>query len=256
MIPPIPLELVESVQSGDVVAFCGAGLSALGGLPTGSQLARALASRLDDFDGNPDDLTEVSTTYSALRGRHALLSFLLDRVEHVPAAPTGTHRTLCGQPFAAFVSTNWDHFIEQSLSSLGIAHSVVVTDSELPFVRSGSVPVLKIHGTLTRPDTIVVTDRDYYDLFSAQPGIASVLNGYFATKTLLFLGYGLNDPDFKRLYYTLGRRFGPLQRRAYAIQLRPAATAVSVWREQRLDVIDRDAKEFAAELARATGLPS
>ena len=42
----IPLELTEQLQKGNVVLFCGAGISTSpDGLPTGGQLAQELAER-------------------------------------------------------------------------------------------------------------------------------------------------------------------------------------------------------------------
>ncbi|MFD9940359.1 SIR2 family protein [Nonomuraea sp. NPDC059023] len=251
MSAPIPSELIDSVRHGETIVFCGAGLSAQAGLPTGVQLAHGLSDRIDGFDGNKDDLVEVSTTYSAMRGRHALLTFLLGRVNDDRLPPTAAHLALCGLPFTAYVSTNWDHLIERALHVQRIRHRTLVTDSELPFLQSAEVPVIKLHGTLARPDTIVVTDKDYYDLFAVRPGLASLVDGYFATKTLLFIGYALNDPDFKRIFYTCTRRFGPLRRRAYAVQRGVAAATIQVWREEHVDVIDQDALSFSRDLAAA-----
>src|SRR5690348_12319745 len=128
----MPIDLVEAVRSGDAVVFCGAGLSALAGTPTATELAHILIVRLDRYDGDPHDLTAVATAYAAERGRHALIQSVLDSFRQRCVAPTATHRVLCRLPFAAFVTSNWDNLLEQALQSVGRKWMQLVTDQQLP----------------------------------------------------------------------------------------------------------------------------
>jgi hypothetical protein len=244
-------DLVEAVARGECAVFCGAGLSIPAGLPSGAQLAEHLADRLDSFDGNRRDLTEVASVYEAERGRHALISFFIDRIESLSSGPSAVHEALCRLPVTAFITTNWDDLLERTLLLQKRDHAVLVTDREVPFLRGGALPVIKLHGTLNRPDTIVVTDRDYHELFLTQPAVLSLLDSLFSTKTIIFIGYALGDSDFKRLYYSCTMRFGRLSRRAYAVQRNPRDSIVNMWRSQQIEVIDENAADFVAELASA-----
>lgn len=252
---PIPVELIDAVRSEDAVLFCGAGLSASQGLPTASSLAQSIAARMRDFDGNPRDLTQVATAYAALRGRHALISFVVESLTQQPWQPGPAHADFAGLPFHAYVTTNWDALVEGALQAANRRHQIVVTDSDVPFLTRSAVPVVKAHGELARPDTLVITDRDYFDLFSLRPSLTHLLDHYFSSKTLVFVGFALADPDFKRLFHACTQRFGPLRRHAYAIQLRPTSADRRIWQAEQVDVIDADARDFAADLVRAMTQP-
>lgn len=88
------------------------------------------------------------------------------------------------------------------------------------------------------------TGDDYYDVFYRLPEIAKVVGAFFATKTLLFLGFGLADEAFKRLYHEVVRHLGRHKRRAYAVQLRPGGLDVKYCEQKNVQVIDADATEF------------
>lgn len=252
---PIPVELIDAVRNEDAVLFCGAGLSVSQGLPTAGALAQSIAARMQDFDGDPRNLTQVATAYAALRGRHALISFVVESLMRQPWRPGPAHADFAGLPFHAFVTTNWDTLVEGALRAAQRRHQVVITDSDIPFLTRAAVPVVKIHGELARPETLVITDRDYFDLFSLRLSLTRLLDHYFSTKTLVFVGFALADPDFKQLFHACTQRFGPLRRHAYAIQLGPAAADRHIWQAEQVDVIDADARDFAADLVHAVALP-
>lgn len=74
------------------------------------------------------------------------------------------------------------------------------------------------------------------------------MRSYFATKTLIFLGFGLADEDFKRLYHEVVRHLGKHKRRAYAVQLDPSPLTVKYWLQKNVQVIAADATAFLEAL--------
>jgi hypothetical protein len=59
--------------------------------------------------------------------------------------------------FNRFVTTNWDPFLERSLEML----IPTIEDRDLAFWDDRKRQVLKIHGCITRPHSIVATTTDY-----------------------------------------------------------------------------------------------
>ena len=88
----------------------------------------------------------------------------------------------------------------------------------------------------------------YYDVFARLSQTANLVRGYFATRTLLFLGYGLADEDFKRVHHEVERRLGKHKRRAYAVQIAPTQQNVKYWGEKNVQVISADATVFLEAL--------
>ena len=113
--------------------------------------------------------------------------------------------------------------------------------------------LIKLHGSVEQKDTIVITGDDYYDVFARLPQVANLVQSFFATKTLLFLGYGLADEDFKRLYMEVVRHLGKHKRRAYAVQLDPTPLTVKYWEQKNVQVIAADATAFLEGLAAELG---
>jgi hypothetical protein len=103
-------------------------------------------------------------------------------------------------------------------------------------------------------DSIIITGDDYYDVFARLMGTANLVRAYFTTKTILFLGFGLADDDFKRLYYEVVCRIGVHQRRAYAVQLDPDEWTTKYWEKKNVQIIAADATMFLEALADALGM--
>lgn len=242
----IPTEIAEAMSSGDLVAFCGCGISmATGALPSGSALAQDLCARASlPLSG---DLPAVARSYESRNGRHSLIDYISKKIEP-HRSPMPTHEEVARIPFKVVVTTNWDELLERAFEKLGRNYALVVKDSDVAFVSSATTPIVKLHGTISQKDTLVVSDRDYYDFLGRQPGLAGLLRSWMLTSTVLYLGYNLGDPDFKAVFYECQRVLGPLKRRAYAIQLNPSKTVVDDWQQENVQVLAADAFDFLSAL--------
>jgi hypothetical protein len=103
---------------------------------------------------------------------------------------------------------------------------------------------------------VVVTEEDYIQFLTVVndpvKGVPNFIGGKLTTSTLLFLGYSLEDWDFRTLYKTLvEQRPSKLERRvAFAVQWDPPDFWVEYWRPKGVRIIDWDVYEFADELER------
>jgi len=66
-------------------------------------------------------------------------------------------------------------------------------------LRSDDFYVLKVHGTIDQIDTIILGRSDYREVMHRSPAYQHHLATLFSTKTILFLGFGLTDPDLLML---------------------------------------------------------
>ncbi|MBV5337570.1 MAG: SIR2 family protein, partial [Deltaproteobacteria bacterium] len=73
----------------------------------------------------------------------------------------------------------------------------------------------------------MVTESDYDGFLSKYPLIATYISNQLITKTAVFVGYSLDDPDFRQLWHIVSERLGRMRRMAYAILVnaRPADVA-------------------------------
>ena len=63
--------------------------------------------------------------------------------------------------------------------------------------KDDRVTLVKMHGCVSAPDTIVVTRDDYETYAQHHPAIVTYLQSLLATRTFLFVGFSLTDPNFR-----------------------------------------------------------
>jgi hypothetical protein len=119
---------------------------------------------------------------------------------------TGTipdpHAVIVKLPFSAIVTTNYDKLLERSYASVGSLPKTPThrdVDALGPLLFDRSFFILKAHGDIDRPESMVLTTRDYQEIIHANPAFNSVFSAILLTKAVLFVGYSINDPDFRLL---------------------------------------------------------
>jgi len=132
-----------------------------------------------------------------------------------------------------FVTTNWDPFLERSLDVL----VAMVEDRDLAFWDDRKRQVLKIHGCVTRPYSIVATQSDYDRCMTSNPLIFNKLKDLMATKTFLFAGYSMRDADFRTIWDGIIQSLGRFAKLAYALDPNATADEISFWAERGIQLI-------------------
>ena len=119
-----------------------------------------------------------------------------------------------------YITTNYDKFMEAALYSrgkepvsefcrwnkLGEAGGITsVFDSKTQYIPTQSNPlVYHLHGIVDRPQSMVLTEDDYIDfivnLSSNNDIIPSAIRRLLVTSSLLFIGYSLEDINFRIIF--------------------------------------------------------
>ena len=68
--------------------------------------------------------------------------------------------------------------------------------------------LLKAHGCISRPKTIVLDRASYREVMARQPGYRAFAHHVLARFNALIVGFGLNDPDFEDLLQSFEASFG------------------------------------------------
>jgi SIR2-like protein len=68
--------------------------------------------------------------------------------------------------------------------------------------------LLKAHGCISRPKSIVLDRASYREVMGRQPGYRAFAHHVLARFNALIVGFGLNDPDFEDLLQSLEANFG------------------------------------------------
>jgi len=247
----IPAILVEQFDKGELVLFCGMDLSASeDGLPTTAQLAQELAQHGEIKNGFRLTLPEVAERYSLITGPgyHSLVSYITERIGHPRYSPLPIHHLIAELPCQIIITTAWDTLLETAFLETQRPVTKIVKDSEISFVSAEKVSLIKLRGSIERKDSLVITGDNYYDVLQQRPQIANFVNHLLASKTVLFLGFGLEGEDFKRLYHSATRNLGQYKRRAFAVRPDPDPYLVQYWREREVQTIVSEPLAFLKAL--------
>ncbi|GAB91541.1 SIR2 family protein [Gordonia rhizosphera] len=184
-------------RDGHLALFLGAGVSMAAGLPSWDQLLQMIADRAG-VDLEP--MKKLGSLDTAELLKHAVEPQVLGEVvAEILGTPTKislAHGLLAGLGAHEAISTNYDGLVELAVSQTG--HRA---PSVLPWepVEVGRPWLLKLHGDLRKPESIVLTRRDFV-LFDARSRPAgSLLQATLMTKHLLIVGASLADDNVIRL---------------------------------------------------------
>jgi hypothetical protein len=266
--------IAKRIHEERCVPFLGAGASVAHGqergLPTAFQLASALA-RDSDYPGTDrGDLFRVAQYYQMVNDPYELRSFIRDELKTGDNRPTAVHKTLAALPFRYVLTTNFDKLMERAFEDAGKAPQIALyqlhgDNVELPLAAVKEPLVYKLHGTVDRLETMILTEDDVVDFLSCvivgDPPLPPVLKKLFVDNSILFIGYGLKDWNIRVMLRAIrgqGRNRPP-DICSFAIQKCPDEqglaqeweTCVMYWdKKENLRCFDMDAEEFASELQR------
>ena len=102
---------------------------------------------------------------------------------------------------------------------------------------------------------IIVTEDDYIEFLTVvgmeidKIGIPNLIKSKIAPSTLLFLGYSLEDWDFRTLYKGLIEKLPKHQaKKSFVFQKDPSDYWVNYWRERKVEIFNLHVYEFAEQL--------
>ncbi|MGH8057223.1 MAG: SIR2 family protein [Candidatus Entotheonellia bacterium] len=210
MTSTIPDGLINAVKEHRCVLFVGSGLSAAAGYPSWSELMdqlvqaakslpQARADGLDKFVAAKDFLTLAEFARSTLGvSRYStILRNLLAKPLSVPRA----HEIIARTDYRGVITTNYDKLLETAFTVQRKWAPAIMTPESVSSLGSAlygdSVFILKLHGDIDSPESIVLTEFDYDRMILRNPHVRSFLQAVFLNYTLLFVGYSLQDAELR-----------------------------------------------------------
>jgi hypothetical protein len=220
-----PKPLLDDLVSGRWLPVIGAGMSLNAMLappakmPLWSDLSKQFAEELSDY--SPTGVLDAISAYEHEYGRARLIERLAELLHLNKVQPGPAHREFCSLPFDIVCTTNFDFLLEKQYDlerqDNRTVHPVVDEDQLSINLGTSGTLLLKLHGDLRHPKRLVVTEADYDGFLANYPLIATYLANQLITKTAVFVGYSLDDPDFRQIWHLVSNRLGKSRRMAYAI---------------------------------------
>lgn len=218
----LPGALYNAFRRGYGAVFVGSGASVDAGLPNWQQLAIALASGLEqtgiqDRAASPSLHSAIPQYYENEHGREALVSRLQDLIPMTNKGPSQVHGLLAQLPCSThYYTTSYDLVLETALFEHRTWCELVADeDAARKNPRRDRTQLRKLHGSIDRPQSIVITRADFARYERLHPILCDQLKVDLAALAFLFVGYSLTDPDFNAIYDNIISRYAPFNRRHF-----------------------------------------
>lgn len=217
---PFLQDLVESKS----LPFVGAGFSKNAEIPRRKkmldwdELGKAVAEEIQDY--RYTNAIDAISAYCHEYSRTSLIEKLTKLLLINSIKPGKSHKAFCDLQFDIVCTTNFDFLLEQGYQLSSKYCRPILDEDQLSINTGNDGPILlKIHGDLHHPNRLVATEEDYDRFISSNPMLSTYLANLLITRTPLFIGYSLDDADFRQIWQLIKDRLGNLRRQAYVIKV-------------------------------------
>ncbi|HEY0150961.1 MAG TPA: SIR2 family protein [Longimicrobium sp.] len=240
-------KLSELFRRDDTILYVGAGISTWSGLPTWRGLVQELAIYLEEQGQAPDlvrreiernDLLQAASFGVDLLTPQQFAEFIRRVTRWGEAGPHDVHERLLAIPVRCFVTTNYDRLLEDALQRWRPGqHYRVVTNTQLAetadIVQARATDfVFKPHGDVLDSASIILTREQYRLLHGEKKHVLHSLSTLLISRPVVFVGFGLRDPDFIYVKDLLSSTYRGGARDLYAIVPDADPAEVDYWRRQ------------------------
>ena len=199
--------LADHARDGNLVLFVGAGVSMGAGLSSWSELIEGLAAEGRKANDKPLDgerllaldVRDQAAILANRLGEGRYREAVVERIGSTSRYALG-HGLLASLGSMENVTTNYDTLFETALGGPEKC-------SVLPYapVSRGKPWLLKLHGSVDKPDHIVLTRSEYLGLPERAGALFGILQAMLLTRHMLFVGYSLTDDSFHKVMHEVRR---------------------------------------------------
>jgi len=192
-----------------LIPFVGAGLSRPLGLPSWEVLVDNIAGQLG-YDPEiyrlSGDKRQLAEYFVAERGSIGPLRSEMDRLFNPTdeaVLKSESHRLLVDLKLPLIYTTNYDRIIERAFSLRQVPCHTIANIDDIGTAPDDVTHVVKFHGSFSDDASLVLTESNYFDRLDFESALDLKLRADVLGRTLLFVGYGLDDINIRYLLYKL-----------------------------------------------------
>ncbi|GHB82826.1 SIR2 family protein [Persicitalea jodogahamensis] len=213
----VPSELIENFQEGRGAIFVGAGLSIDAGFPSWGGLLNELIDESrklkwinDDKINQYVDLISDSSKFLFVAEDLKLelgtkfWDYMSERFAEHDKTPTLNHELIVQINSSLLITINYDDLLEQAYTkAYGKYPPKFIYNQSREAANNfwkNRFFILKAHGDASLDvNTLILTQKDYRKTLYRELGYRSLIQAIFTTKSILFVGVSMNDPEFNQL---------------------------------------------------------
>ena len=205
--------LADELMKKRLIVFAGAGCSISAGLPSWADLISDIKVK-SKTKTNETDLLRIASKIEKEEGQLRFREEIVSRLRKLPSSPASLHRSLVQLEVNLFITTNYDHLLEEAFRDEGIAPAVIFRDKDIPTIDPTRKTIVKLHGDIDSPSSIIISSIDYHKYSSEHSSFVDWLNSKAVENTVLFVGTSFTDQRLKDADDYVLKRFGNFRRPA------------------------------------------
>ena len=194
--------IYKASKNNNLVIIVGAGVSRNSGIPVWNELVSEMKKDLPESVKYEHDAIKIAQLYKNTFGDKLTIDKVKSILKYGKCIPNKIHEAIFDLNPCHIITTNYDDLLEKYDSELIGSHfSTIRRDQDIPYALYNKY-IIKMHGDFV-DNNIVLSEDDYLNYFKNFPLISSLVQSYFASKTILCVGYSFSDPDLKMLLNTV-----------------------------------------------------
>ncbi|RYE54671.1 MAG: SIR2 family protein [Sphingobacteriales bacterium] len=216
-----PVDIIEDIARRRSVLYIGAGVSknsvnALGARPKDwaeflniASNATAKKRLIDKIIKSGDYLTACEVIKQDL-GRDNFNTLVRKEFQIPQFQSADIHKHIFNLDSRIVATPNFDKIYDvyaDHASNGNLSVKAYYDDDIADVIRRPEPVILKVHGTITTPDRLIFSRKDYSKARTENKNFYQVLDALLLTQTFVFIGCGPNDPDIRLLLEDYNYRF-------------------------------------------------
>lgn len=209
-------ELRMAKENNKLVIFVGAGVSKNSGIPTWGELIKKFTKELHYDKCNNDCIyhrkecpnSDCKYRYSFSQDEYLKIPQylwnedeskywqIINETLNITVESNSIHEIIMRLCPKHIITTNYDKLIENCKYPNSMIYKTIIEDKDL-FSNSSNNYIIKMHGDISKQETIVLKESDYLNYEQKHVLIETFIKSLLINHTFLFIGYSLNDYNLK-----------------------------------------------------------
>lgn len=174
-------------------------------------------------------------------GRDSLSDLIRESINDANLEPSGLHLQLLSLPWKDIYTTNYDTLLERAVYRLKEqgkrVYSLITNDQDIGV--SSSPFLMKLHGDINVPNSIVITEEDYRKYPTQHKAMINHIRHTIMTETLVLMGFSGNDPNFIQWLGWVKDALSGNQRKVYMLTVGAVSESmVKTFADKNVIVVD------------------
>jgi hypothetical protein len=201
----------EILKRDDTILFIGSGLSLWSGLPSWSNLLEEMAKYIERLGYSAElvrkevdsgNLLQAASYGVDLLPPREFPRFIRQVCHYGEVSPHLIHEKVVTLGPTCFITTNYDQLIEDAFRQIhgsvlrSVTNNQLAETADIIQARANNF-IFKPHGDVTDSNSVILTREQYRSILHGERKAAlEALKVLLVSRPIVFLGFGLRDPDF------------------------------------------------------------